>query len=73
MPAYLFLFGVQLKALCQRAGLRLHVLLLHLTHALSVRDVFIFGPFEQAAGQFTAQGVQTSQRRCIAITLCISV
>lgn len=48
--AHLFLFGVQLEALGKRAGLRLHVLLLHLTQALGVRDVFILGAFEQTEG-----------------------
>lgn len=50
MSAHLFLFGVQLEALGKRAGLRLHVLLLHLTQALGVRDIFILGAFEQTEG-----------------------
>lgn len=43
----LFLFGVELKALCQGAGLRLQMLLLHLTHTFSIWDVFILRSFEQ--------------------------
>lgn len=50
MSAHLFLFGVQLEALSKRAGLRLHVLLLHLTQALGIRDVFILGAFKQTEG-----------------------
>lgn len=50
MSAHLFLFGVQLEALGKRAGLRLHVLLLYLTQALGVRDVFILGAFKQTEG-----------------------
>lgn len=48
--AHLFLFGVQLETLGKRAGLRLHVQLLHLTQALGVRDVFILSAFEQTEG-----------------------
>ena len=48
--ANLFLFGVELKALGDRAGLGLEVQVLHLTHALSVRDVLVLRPLEETAG-----------------------
>ena len=51
VSAYLFLFGVQLKALGKRAGLRLQMLLLHLTHAFSIWDVLILSPFEETVGR----------------------
>lgn len=50
MKSHLFFFGVQLEALGKRAGLRLHVLLLHLTQALGIGDVFILGAFKQTEG-----------------------
>lgn len=55
----LFLFGVQLKALGQWAGLRLLVPLLHLTHTFSIRDVFILRPFEQTVSGRVKQSLHT--------------
>lgn len=52
--AYLFLFGVELKALSEGASLRLQVLLLHLTHTLSVRDVLVLRSLEQTADVSTS-------------------
>lgn len=73
MPAYLFLFGVQLKALGKWAGLRLQVLLLYLTHTFSIRDVFIFSPFEQTVGRTWNKSQRHHVELQKTFTLCISV
>lgn len=56
--AYLFLFGVELKALGESAGLRLQMLLLRLPHTFSIRDVLILSSFEQ-----TVAGAQHKSQR----------
>lgn len=47
---YLLLFGVELEALSEGAGLRLMVLLSVQIHTLSIRDVLFLSVSKQTAG-----------------------
>ncbi len=59
---YLLLFGVELEALSEGAGLRLMVLLSVQIHTLSIRDVLFLSVSKQTAGIRTYAGNKSLTR-----------